>query len=456
MAKAEEPEVKEKNGLNPKHQIRDTIHISLALAEYTKIPILLLGDPGCAKTSNIRSWAAMKNYEVVTLIGSQRTAEEVLGYLVNSGTRLETFTPDWFDEIWEYKKAGKKTVLFIDELSTAPENVQGAMLQLIFDRKVGGRNFLPDDTLIVSAANYKGNLPPQNRLMAPTLNRFILVNIAPTDGKAYIDEFLQDPEDWNNELIEFGNIEITPQIKKTCRQNLTNMWENIFSTYSTEDGTNAVLDVQNHDLDEIYDQPGKVYNFISGRTVSYLYDVALGLVHLGVCRRMYADKISNIVLGLVGNGTNTFKSPQDAKDFRSGLVLAFQKVLRLTLKNSTLVENATRLDFNNMNVNEAITQWILYMNGSEVSFDDNFKDLIGKIKSEYDPTVSSMGKKLGTLKDENAMTTFVNDMSKIDHLAALLESTNLTEIAESRTTINTIKTAYEGYSAMVRQDVLGA
>jgi hypothetical protein len=448
--------VKTTDPLDKKHDIRDTIHIALELAEYTKLPFLFLGNPGIAKTTNIRSWADRKNYKVVSLIGSQRTAEEILGYMVNTGKKLETFVPDWFDEIMEYHADGHKTVLFIDELSTAPENVQGAMLQLIFDRKVGGRNYLPDDTIVISAANYKENLPPQNRIMAPTLNRFVIVNLEATDGKDFAQEFLQPEDRRNDDLIEFDNIEITDSIKEVCRQNMVTMMDNLFTTYAVDDGQKPRLDISHQAFDEVYDQPGKVYNFITGRSIHYLYQLCLGILHLGIGRKRYGAKIANMLLGLIGNGTNSFKREEDRADYQQGIILIFQRVIKQTQDQSSLTENKVKLDFNSMSVTDSIQQWLLYNNGNEVMFDDNFKNLIDRVEKDYKADVVGMGKKLGALQTEKDMVEFVDALQKIDHLAAVLENTNIREIQPGRNTIKSIQGAWAGYKQMIMTEVIGA
>jgi hypothetical protein len=445
------------------NEVRDTIHISLSLAEYTKLPFLLLGNPGIAKTTILRSWAESKGYKVVSLIGSQRTAEEILGYQVRVddpstkvGVRLVTVTPDWYDEIVEYHDAGHKTILFIDEISQAPENVQGAMLQLIFDRKTGGRNYLPEDTLIISAANYKANLPPQMTMQAPTLNRFVIVNVEPADGVGYAEEFLQPIDTRNDKLIDFQDIEITPKVAECCRVNVLSMMTRLFTSYAIVEGTSPVLDVKAQNFNEIFEADGKIYNFISGRTMHYLYQVALGLIHLGICRRRYAAKISNLVLGLIGNGTNSFKNENDIRDYRKSLTLDFQKVLTNTINSTTLVSNPTKLNFTSMTVADAINNWILYTNGAEVTYDDNFKELVEKITTTYKTDVKGMGVLLGTLKTKDDMIQFTNDLQKVEHLVAMLDATSLTDIQPARKAVKEVQEAWRGYRSGILAKVIKA
>ncbi|MEL3907959.1 MAG: AAA family ATPase [Treponemataceae bacterium] len=293
-----------------KNNIRDLVFTTLSIQEKSKIPVLFLGNPGIAKTTGVRLWAKEHGYKVTTLIGTQRVAEEILGYMVNEveQKKLVTYTPDWFDEIIKNHKEGHKTLLFIDELSQAPENVQGAMLQLIFDRRVGGtNNYLPDDTLIVSAANYKGNIPLQCNIQAPTLNRFVIININPKDSISLVQEFLQPEENRTKDLPEFSEIELTAKMEESIRRNLERGLLRLFVSM------NEVLDFQNTEFNDIFDSEGEVYNFITGRTISYTFEVLKAMVQLGITQYKFADVIRAHTLGLLGAGTCNFTSPLEKK-----------------------------------------------------------------------------------------------------------------------------------------------
>ena len=90
-----------------------------------------------------------------------------------------------------FGRTGKKTLLFLDEITTAPEYVQSALLHLIFERKVGMES-IPEDTLIVSAGNYSQSLGNNFGLIPPLMNRFCIFNIIPTVKD--LDVFLNEHE----------------------------------------------------------------------------------------------------------------------------------------------------------------------------------------------------------------------------------------------------------------------
>jgi MoxR-like ATPase len=159
------------------------IFCALKVSEVSGVPSLLLGNPGVGKTVSVYKFGEIRNYELVLLRGNSSTPEEIMGYDVSP--RDVTYDkpmaaihlrPSWFEEILRNHEAGKKTLLFLDEITTANEFVQAALLHLIFERKVGNEK-LPDDTLIVSAGNYAGNLSNTMALLPPVMNRFMIYNI---------------------------------------------------------------------------------------------------------------------------------------------------------------------------------------------------------------------------------------------------------------------------------------
>jgi hypothetical protein len=443
---------------NPNY-IRDLVFISLALAEKTKIPVLFLGNPGIAKTSGVRLWSEINKYKVTTLIGTQRVAEEILGYMVNDTNerKLITYTPDWYDEIIENQKAGFKTLLFVDELSQAPDNVQGAMLQLIFDRRVGGRaNYLPEDTLVVSAANYKGNIPPQCGIQAPTLNRFAIINIEPQDGIGLVNEFLQSEEERIANIPSFTYCEITPTISDSITRNLKGAFTSLIGLYSKADEQDTILDFKNQNFSEMFDRPGHVYNFISGRTISYLRRMMEGMVHLGIVRKEYKPVVTNIFLGLAGLGTNTFKDPEDKEDgdfsqYKLMLISRLQAALRRSVEENMNEINATEINYKGKSIEKNISDWLRYADSAGgVIYDKNLTKLMDIIKSGY-PTDAQGMENIIKSWDNNKM---LNDLQKITTLYNNLKAYPMVELESDVKSLGIIKEAYEGYLTIARDEIV--
>jgi len=427
------------------NEIRDLIYISLSVAEYSKIPFLFLGNPGIAKTTGVRMWAEQYGYKVTTLIGTQRVAEEILGYMVNdtSERRLITYTPDWFDEIMENKRQGFKTLLFIDELSQAADNVQGAMLQLIFDRKVGGKeNFLPEDCLVVSAANYKGNIPPQCGIQAPTLNRFCIINVRPFDGVGLVEEFLQTKEEREANIPVFAYVNVTPAIEDSVRKILKTIMCKLFEQYNPNDG---YINIQNTDFSDIFDQPGPIYGFITGRTIHYLYQIALACVHFGIIRKKFKRHIIAFCLGLVGLGTNNFKTPQEKDDYHTYIIRGFQTVLRKAVEENINEINAVELNYKKKSVEKCISEWMRYHESNGNVNDINIQRLTEIIEKTYPPTVQGMEAVINKW-DNN---TILMDLNKIDTMRNYLKNMELFELKPVLNKIELICNTYEAYKTAI-------
>jgi len=440
--------------------VRDVIFVACKIAEKSRIPVLFLSNPGWGKTTTIETFAELNGYEVEALIGSQRTAEEILGYQVRiddesrtEKAALVTVPPDWYDRIIINKKNKKKTLLLIDEIQAAPEPVQAAMLQLIFGRKVGGNNLLPEDTLIISAANYKNNLPPQFTLMAPIINRFMLVNLSPTDGPSGAIEFLQKPENRTKDLIPFDDKPITEEIDTLCRTGLQEMFTNLFRTF-TED-----LDINNQNLDGIFEQEGKIYNFISGRTISYCVELAKAIYSLDLAKDRYGDLIATFLNGLIGGGTNSFipgkKGKKDEisvdEEYRNMADQLFRQTL-ISMKNLKTESTKSKklLNYSSLSIAESVSSWQLYNTGSSVKWDENFTNLVAKIENKFGTDVKSISKILVGVTDNTSQIEFITDINAIKTLNGLTSLCSLKDVTDVSKKLSIIIATYEGYAAQVK------
>lgn len=72
--------------------------------------------------------------------------------------------------------AMKDAILFLDELTAAPQTVQGAAYQLILDRRIG-EYVLPDGVDVIAAGNRETDRGVSFRMPKPLQNRFIHMNL---------------------------------------------------------------------------------------------------------------------------------------------------------------------------------------------------------------------------------------------------------------------------------------
>lgn len=143
------------------------------------IPGLIMSSPGFGKTSSVEMYCTMKGYNCCTLIPSHYSPDDVLGLQSLVNGELVRLTPSWFKTLTEMASE-KRTLLFIDEISTCDEFIQAPLLRLIFERKLDEKP-LPENVFIISAGNYANELNNQFHLAAPTVNRFMILNLSHSD-----------------------------------------------------------------------------------------------------------------------------------------------------------------------------------------------------------------------------------------------------------------------------------
>lgn len=305
---------------NVTNNLNVSIFAALKVSEVSKIPVLLLSNPGVGKTTTVYMFAKQRGYEVVELRGNSTTAEEVNGYDVSP--KDVTFDhpvaachlrPSWFEEVIDNSEKGKRTLLFLDEITTANEFVQAALLKLIFDRACG-RELLPEDTLIVSAGNYSSNLTSSMSLLPPVMNRFMIYNVIPS--MADLDVFLN-----RYRGAAIGRLENYPNVIADILREMDESQRFVAEPVYNKIGElfeNAILmtckqimqgekgiDISITDLQDIYNRLSndpKVYGFISFRTLTYLRDVSVAWYLCFGKEGINSDNFRMAIDGLCGVG----------------------------------------------------------------------------------------------------------------------------------------------------------
>lgn len=149
------------------------------------IPGLIMSSPGAGKTSTLELLTKLKDYNLVSLIASQYSSDDILGIQsvkqsVNGKDELRKLTPSWYNNLIKISENGKRTILFIDEITTCDEFIQSPLLNLIFNRSLGEYD-LPDNCFIVAAGNYSEELNGAFSVTPPLINRFLLLNLSDAD-----------------------------------------------------------------------------------------------------------------------------------------------------------------------------------------------------------------------------------------------------------------------------------
>jgi hypothetical protein len=421
--------------MNRINKIRDQIELAIEITRDSGVPILLIANPGLAKSTIVVNWAGRNSYHVETLIGSRYSQEEILGFQVRtedgvSGKfRLEILEPHWYRTVLEKAEQGIPSLLFLDEISTAQENVQGALLQLIFERTIGRGKKLPESTLVLAAANYKQNIPWQFNMMAPMLNRFCIVNLRYESNDSFLNEFLQNPSDWDKELPAYQDRKLTAEDRARLASGLKVMFRTLFSAFEETDIAGGemyyAMDINNQVYNNMYEGNTRyVYNFISGRTLSYLFRITLSFLRKGLSFGEYGKQMLNMVYGLIGIGTNTLNEKQQQSYLRNVETLYAKLYNALSGGEDTGVSAAAPLDFTGKEVADAIQEWVLFRESSlwNDAADPNLGVLISYIGGMYGTATGAVE----TIRRRNAGNKadryrFSNDMQRLEYLITLLE-----------------------------------
>lgn len=140
---------------------------ALSIGVQAGAPLLLWGPPGVGKSATVEAVVAALRRPCVTVIGSLREASDFAGLPVRTDAGVRFVPPAWAEQA----AADPRTVIFLDELTSAPPSVQAAMLRLVLDRRIGDL-VLPDSVAIVAAANPPEVAADGFGLAPPLANRF--------------------------------------------------------------------------------------------------------------------------------------------------------------------------------------------------------------------------------------------------------------------------------------------
>ena len=152
----------------------------ISIENHRNVPGLIMSSPGSGKTSTVERYCEYRDYNLTSLIASQYSQDDILGIQSVSHGKLVRLTPAWFDDLIERAKNGRRNVLFLDELTTCDEFIQAPLLNLISTGSLGLHK-LPENTIIIAAGNYSEELNNVFSLTAPTVNRFLILNVSPED-----------------------------------------------------------------------------------------------------------------------------------------------------------------------------------------------------------------------------------------------------------------------------------
>lgn len=378
---------------------RDTVIFSLEMSRRSKVPVIFMSNPGYGKTTTVNTYAKRNGYHVETVCGSQYAKDEILGYLVNEGGEsLTAKAPEWYTNIISMEKEKIPSILFFDEISAASTEVQSSLLQVCFERKIRGNRLLPEDTIICAAANYKLNLPGWCDIMAPSLNRFCIINLQPEDDLQVIEEFTQDIQEVEEDWPDFKNLsmdDITSKLVSLTRRFLTGLFKKYPRDLTSKVGsTIGALNLKNQCFDGMYsendDGISQVLNFISGRNMSYTIRLLRALYSMGFDG---SDPrfISLVMDGVMGLGTNSWSDDPEERvrqinTYREYIHKHACDILTKCAGNSAVAKSNSMVYSSTLQgkIIETMNAW---ESGDYDDIEKDIEQVIENIKSKYSPNI---------------------------------------------------------------------
>lgn len=173
-----------------------------------KKPVLLLGEAGLGKSAFVHSYAKEIGYDIIDLRLSQYEPIDFTGLPYREESGKEQIQRYARPELWP----STPFLLFLDELDTAHEQMQGPAMQLCLDKKVGSVKLHPD-TIIFAAAN--GQRYNRTEIDAALMRRFIVVDFKPT-----VKEWLDWAQENKINRYVFDFIKCRPEMLDTSIGNI--------------------------------------------------------------------------------------------------------------------------------------------------------------------------------------------------------------------------------------------
>jgi hypothetical protein len=152
--------------------------------------LFLLGASGIGKSAVIWQAAESLGIPVIDLRLAQCDPVDLRGVPSIDNGRTVWNAPDFFPG--QDEPAG---ILFLDEITSAPQSIQAVAYQLVLDRKVGSYT-LPDGWMVVAAGNRASDRGVTFALAAPLMNRMTQLEVDTTldDWREYAAEQGVRPE----------------------------------------------------------------------------------------------------------------------------------------------------------------------------------------------------------------------------------------------------------------------
>lgn len=371
-------------------------------------PILALGAPGVGKSECIkqvieqRTKSKNEKWKIVDLRLAQMSEVEIAGLIFPTDDKKNTqwLLPNWFPK----KTDTHRTLLLLDELTSATKRVQVAAYQLVLDRRLGTSpdGILPDDTVIVALGNRADDNGVVVELAAPLANRFEIYEVE-IDADAWIEDYAQV---YVNEKTGKGVNPLVTTFIQSHKSKLHTQTEDaeemVFASPRTWNRVSDILNIlpDGYDISKVRrpGEDGYVLWKIVHNKISACIGEQLKAEFIATCNFVEADKIVNKVLA----GDTQAEVPKSEKDMlyiTQSLISSFMGVA----SNSNRREEAIDL-YNNISA-YVVRLKKEYQNMVDTAISRKHQDII----------TEALNKNLNPFKEQVVRNSkFDNDLKRLD------------------------------------------
>lgn len=135
------------------------------------LPVMLRGTMGIGKSDMVKKYASAHNKKLIEIRLSQLSVIDLMGVFMLDGNESRFARPSILP-----KENEADVVLFLDEITSAADDVQAAAYQILLDKQVGPHKFHPS-LQIIAAGNLETDNGIVNELAAPLKNRLSHIQV---------------------------------------------------------------------------------------------------------------------------------------------------------------------------------------------------------------------------------------------------------------------------------------
>lgn len=151
----------------------------LDLAFHTRTNVFLLGDPGLGKTETIGRFASeLGGARFVTMVASMLDRLDLAGlpYRTADNTTEFALMSSVAEATQELNPDGPVTVFYLNEVNSAPDSVQPALLRFLNERAISGYR-LRDNVMIIADGNHATTSRLAREMPEPAKRRFLWLHV---------------------------------------------------------------------------------------------------------------------------------------------------------------------------------------------------------------------------------------------------------------------------------------